>query len=236
MKKDIYKILIFSVASLFLGACATDEMELNKGYDTLTLSLSDSTDSLKQANADATAATFKWTTGNNANTGAAISYVFEIAKKGTNFASGIYENLGKQVYSRTFTAQQLSQALVTELGCTPGVEVELEARVTAKVSDASVDAQQSTISFKVTPFLPVTETLFLIGDATPNGWSADKATAMTAVSGVTGSFKWTGELQKGKFKFITTLGSFLPSYNKATDNTLVYRSADSDPDEQFFHR
>ena len=35
------------------------------------------------------------------------------------------------------------------------------------------------------------------------------------------------------FKFITTLGSFLPSYNKGTDGLLVLRSSDDQPDEPF---
>lgn len=233
MKRNIYGIFIFLVTSLIFSACKTDEMELNKGEDTLTLTTSKSAVALELAKADETALTFNWTTGNNAGTNAAISYVFEIAKKGTNFAAGLHEDIGKKVYSRKFTQQELSQVLINELGCTPGVETELEARITANVSDPDVASQQSVISFKVTPFNPVTETLYLIGDATPNGWSAGNATAMTAVPGVTGSFKWTGDLQKGKMKFITTLGSFLPSYNKATENTLVYRSSDNDPDEQF---
>lgn len=42
-----------------------------------------------------------------------------------------------------------------------------------------------------------------------------------------------GRLVAGKFKFITTLGSFLPSYNKGTDGLLVLRSSDDQPDEPF---
>lgn len=42
-----------------------------------------------------------------------------------------------------------------------------------------------------------------------------------------------GRLVAGEFKFITTLGSFLPSYNKGTDGLLVLRSSDDQPDEPF---
>jgi starch-binding outer membrane protein SusE/F len=234
MKTILYQLCFLLCVSATFWACTTDDMELNKGMNTLALSASKTEATLVLAEADETALKFTWTTGNNGGTGSSISYVFEIAKKGTGFATKHSESLGKQVNARAFTEQELSKVLVNELGCAPGVAVELEARVVANVANADVAAQQAVVAFKATPFLPVTETLYLIGDATPNGWAAGSATPMKAVANTTGSFTWTGTLQKGSLKFITTLGSFLPSYNKkgATDS-LIYRSSDSDPDVQF---
>lgn len=91
--------------------------------------------------------------------------------------------------------------------------------------------QVSTTAFSVTAYKPLTSTLYLIGSATPGGWSADDATEMTRKDN--GIFTWTGRLVAGEFKFITTLGSFLPSYNKGTDGLLVLRSSDDQPDEPF---
>ena len=89
--------------------------------------------------------------------------------------------------------------------------------------------------FTLTTYQPVTTTLYLIGDATPNGWSADNATAMERTDN--GQFTWTGKLNTGSFKFITTLGEFLPSYNRdATAGEglkLTYRTSGDQPDEQF---
>jgi len=52
-----------------------------------------------------------------------------------------------------------------------------------------------------------------------------------------GQFTWTGKLNTGSFKFITTLGEFLPSYNRdATAGEgfkLTYRTSGDQPDEQF---
>ena len=83
--------------------------------------------------------------------------------------------------------------------------------------------------------LATSTTLYLIGDATPNGWSADNATAMERTDN--GQFTWTGKLNTGSFKFITTLGEFLPSYNRdATAGEglkLTYRTSGDQPDEQF---
>ena len=83
----------------------------------------------------------------------------------------------------------------------------------------------SASAFSVTAYKPLTSTLYLIGSATPGGWSADDATEMTRKDN--GIFTWTGRLVAGEFKFITTLGSFLPSYNKGTDGLLVLRSSDT---------
>jgi len=48
--------------------------------------------------------------------------------------------------------------------------------------------------------------LYLVGDATPNGWYNTKATPMVKES--TGVFTWSGYLKAGHFKFITQLGTW----------------------------
>ena len=48
--------------------------------------------------------------------------------------------------------------------------------------------------------------LYLVGDATPNGWNNAKATPMAKES--TGIFTWNGYLKAGHFKFITQLGTW----------------------------
>ena len=64
----------------------------------------------------------------------------------------------------------------------------------------------------------------MIGDAAPNGWSADNATALCEYCPTPGGFSW-GQLKSGELKFITSLGQFLPSYNKGADDLhLVYRT------------
>ena len=50
-----------------------------------------------------------------------------------------------------------------------------------------------------------------------------------------GQFTWTGKLTAGSFKFITTLGDFLPSYNRDASAEealkLTYRTSGDQPDE-----
>lgn len=48
--------------------------------------------------------------------------------------------------------------------------------------------------------------LYLVGDATPTGWSNTKATPMIKESN--GVYTWSGEMKSGHFKFITQLGTW----------------------------
>lgn len=201
----------------------------------ITLSASGSTVILAQINNIDTAISFNWTTGTNKGTGAAISYVLQIDKQGNNFSNPVTKNLGQQVYSFGFTNGDLNDSITTHWQIPAGDSLALEARVIANVSDSSVPPQVSqTVSFSVKTYIPITTTLYIIGDAAPNGWSNSNAAALTPNPNVPGEFDFQGTLTPGNFKFITTLGSFLPSYNKGADSaTLVYRTSGDQPDNQF---
>ena len=57
--------------------------------------------------------------------------------------------------------------------------------------------------------LPIkTSTLFMVGDATPNGWSIDAPTPLTASEADPMVFEWTGSLNKGEMKLCLTTGSW----------------------------
>jgi len=80
--------------------------------------------------------------------------------------------------------------------------------------------------------------IYLIGDATPGGWSLDNAALM--VPAADGVYEWVGDLNAGALKFVTH-HDWLPSYGPATDNTalsigtvdLALRSKNADPDNKF---
>ncbi|MDD4610300.1 MAG: SusF/SusE family outer membrane protein [Bacteroidaceae bacterium] len=235
--RNYINTLFCLIVCLFVGACSNDEMELNKGENELLLNATTTDVVLDISKATSEVLTFNWTSGSNKGTGTAISYTFQIDIAGNNFAGGVVEYMGKSTYSISYTNDQLTELLSEELGLSYGVEANLEARVTAKVADESVEDQVSeTFFFKATPYKPLTKKLYLIGDATPTGWNADEPTEMNAIAGVIGGFTWQGVLKKnGKFKFITTLGQFIPSYNydPTQETNLMYREEETQPDEQF---
>ena len=177
------------------------------------------------------AVSLNWTPGTNYGTGNKILYTLEIDKAGNGFSNPFVAVEDRaQVYSWSASVEKLNDILMDKFGNEGGEPLSLEARITARVPESS-NVQQSTVAFTVTPYTPVTSTLYLIGDATPNGWSADNATPMKRRD--KGVFTWTGNLKNGHFKFITTLGEFVPSYNRGSDGKLVYRASFDDPDEQW---
>lgn len=227
--------LFFFLLSLSFSACTDDMMETNKGETPLELKVNTTDLILDILDPNSNVLNFEWTTGTNRGTGAAISYQFQLAVDDAGFEDGITYNLGKNVTSQVYTNETLNGVLLDSLGVTPDAEVSVKARVIATVLAEGVEAQiTEPLIVKVKTYKPVSKNLYIIGSAAPNGWDAGNATKMNAISGTAGGFTWQGRLNAGELKFITTLGAFLPSYNKGTeDYRLVYRESDDQPDDKF---
>jgi hypothetical protein len=81
-------------------------------------------------------------------------------------------------------------------------------------------------------------TISLIGEATPGGWSLDNAVAMKPTAD--GVFEFVGDLKDGSLKLITQ-NDFAPSYGPQTNGDslvigtveLAYRATYEDPDNAF---
>jgi hypothetical protein len=233
---DGYALNLLILPALLLTlSCKKDYRELNKGNSPLALSADKSQVVLKQKNDAADAVVFSWTTGTNLGTNTAIAYTLKIDIAGNNFSKAVADNLGKAGLAKKYTVKSLNDLLLTHWNIKPGVETTLEAIVVTAVSGNAAPAQTSNkVTIKVTAYEPVSTALYLIGDATPHGWNAGAATALTASADEPGKFTWQGPLNGGELKFITTLGQFMPSYNKgADDKHLFYRSDNSQPDDKF---
>lgn len=229
-----FVFLLMLLSTLVWTSCKMDIYdELDQGVNApLTLRVSNDVVVLQESLSGSEALNFNWTTGSNYGTNSSISYILFLDKQGNNFQNAVVVDMGKATYQKGYSVKELNDLLLG-LNLTPSVEANLEAKLLAQVSGTDL-ADSATITFKVTPYQPVTSTLFLIGDATPNGWSAENATPLTLNSAGPGRFTWQGRLKTGEFKFITAKGAFLPSYNKGTSNTqLVYRTSDLQSDEKF---
>lgn len=227
--------LFLLLASGLLTSCEEyeDYTPEKAGVQALTATATDVV--LKQSKANSTALTFDWSSGTNHGTDAAIDYIVQFDKKGNNFASPVDVALGRAVYSNAFRVADLNNLLTNEMGLATGEAHQVEVRVkSVEASGTHAPDYSNVLMLNLTPYESVTPTLYLIGDATPNGWSADNATELMVDANNPVLFKTTVQLKPGKFKFITNKGAFLPSYNKgAGANTLMYRTEDSQPDEQF---
>lgn len=230
----IKKYLPF-LAIVLLWACRKDYKETNKGSAPLQIAANASKIALLQKNDAADGILLSWTPGSNQGTNTSISYVLKIDVEGNNFAKALEEDLGKATLSKKYSVKDLNNLLLSRWNLTPEAEVTLQAKVIATLADeAGTRDSSAIITILVTPYKPVSTTLFLLGDATPNGWDAGNATPMTADPAQAGVFNWQGLLAPGEFKLITTLGQFLPSYNKGAGNAhIVYRGSDAEPDDKF---
>lgn len=229
-------VLFCLMATGLLSSCEEeyeDYAPQKAGVQTLSASTTDLV--LRQSNANQTAITFNWTSGTNHGTDAAIDYTVQFDKKGNNFSSPVEVAMGRAVYTNAYRVADLNNLLVNELGLATGEPHEVEVRVMSVEASGAVEPDYSNVvTVTATPYEPVTSTLYMIGDATPNGWDASNAVAMQVSPTNPTVFSTTVQLVPGNFKFITTQGQFLPSYNKgATDNALVYRTSYDQPDEQF---
>ncbi|MBQ1585410.1 MAG: SusF/SusE family outer membrane protein [Muribaculaceae bacterium] len=232
MKKSFNHIPAIILCGLALTACTdNDYMELDKGHDTLALSAFQSADVLDEALHSSEAISLSWTTGTNYGTGNRISYTLEIAPAGSGFADA-YTAVDQQTqtYSWSVSQENLNALLLDKFGGVADQSQQLDARVTAHVIGQS-EVQTATLTFAATPYAPVTSTLYLVGDATPNGWDNWHATEMKRIDN--GQFTWEGNLRPGSFKFLTTLGEWIPSYNRDSDGRLVLRNSFDEPDEQW---
>lgn len=231
MKHNIISILAILLCGFSFSACTdNDYAEMDKGRDVFALSMEQPADTLDEQSHANEAITFNWTTGQNYGTGNRICYLLELDKVGDNFANA-YTVVDKenQVYTWSLNQENLNNLLLDKFGGVAGKASTIEARVSAIVDGQ--DVQTSTVSFSAVPYLPVTSKLYIIGDAAPNGWSADNATEMTRTDN--GIFTWEGNLKVGDFKFITTSGQFLPSYNNDGMGNMILRSNDEDNDLKF---
>ncbi|WP_125077694.1 SusF/SusE family outer membrane protein [Rufibacter latericius] len=233
-KASWFSAMLLLLVTLLGVSCKTDIYdEFDQGVNApLALSTSKESVVLQETIAASEAVAFNWTTGSNYGTNNSISYTLYLDRQGNNFQNAVVADMGKASFQKKYSVKEFNDLLLG-LNLTPGVETTIEAKVVSKVSGTDL-SDSTTTTLKVTPYQPVSTTLYLIGDATPNGWSADNATPLTLNPSSPGRFSWQGRLKAGSFKFITTKGAFLPSYNKgATENLLVYRTSDSEPDNQF---
>lgn len=227
MKTKIMSLLVLAAGCFAWTSCAENDMESDKGSETLKLLVSSSKLALDQRLDDKEAFQLTWTAGTNQGTNAAISYQLEMDIQGSGFAGGIKKEIGR-TDSRivSFTHKELNDLLINTWCLPVEKEAILEARVTAMVSAESVPTQVSdVVLFRLTPYKYRVLNLWMVGDATPNGWTKEKATPMTSIADVKGGFIWEGMLQKGEFKLLTTLADWTPAYNRdeTQENKLVYR-------------
>ena len=234
-KKLFYPLGILLLFSIFSGCMKTENFTPADHTGPLAVTASESALQLNEADKNNTAVTFSWSTGSNHLSDGSITYILELDKKGNNFSTSLKNNLGKGIYSVNYATGTLNTLISANWSAQAGTAIVLEARIYTMIGDGSTKGDTSApISVSITPYKPVSSTLYILGDATANGWTVATADSLTADAEVPGLFHYTGTLTPGQFKFLTSRDSLLPSYNEGTDTAhLFYRTSVSDPDNNF---
>ncbi|WP_028297253.1 SusF/SusE family outer membrane protein [Olivibacter sitiensis] len=206
--------LFVGVLFAALGGCAkSDFIVLQKADQPLAIQADTNTVTLYQKLKRANALRLDWTTGSNQGTGSAISYILQIDKSGNEFKQARDFSLGKQVYSKVFTIEELNNLLIYELNLPTEQESEIEARVVASFTSDKLAAEISTpVSVKVTPYKKVAETVFILGSATPAGNALHLATPLNRNAQDETVFSYRGRLEPGNYYFATTQDAQTATY------------------------
>ena len=181
--------------------------------------------------------TFKWSTGSNKGTGAAISYVLQIDKEGNNFTTPLDYQMGKNVFTYSLNWATLNSILLNTFGVQPGATQKIEARIIATVSNQNVEKQISKVVVNITTFVPVSSQLYMVGSATSVGWNVSSAVPMTLSTSQPGTFVYQGPLNSGSFKLpVNRDGCWCQDFytKSATDDTkMVHNIGGSGQDLQW---
>jgi hypothetical protein len=168
-----------------------------------------------------------WTAGSNHGTGSAIAYTIEMDTVGANFAGGLKLEIGRTA-DRTlvFSHKQLADTLsLTYPDIPEGQYTRFEWRVKAVVLQTKEEQVSQPVVVSIAWRAAMLTDLYLVGDATPNGWDLSRATPMIMDMSNFSVFSWTGQLHKGEFKMLTSTEEWLPCYVRDTldEAKMIYR-------------
>lgn len=231
MKRD-FIIHIIAFAILFCGC--EYQINLNKGEEELALEVSADTVVLNQREGSSQAIEFVWTSGTNHGTGSAITYELQIDMQDSDsaFAEGIHWDFGKTAsHTLSFSHTEWQDTLMAYFPSIPLEEYStLQARVVATIVMTQEIQVSPIVTFVVMPYVERPQELYLVGNATPNGWDAQRAQYMKQDMEDQSLFTYEGVLNRGEFKLLLHPGQWLPCYvRNAEDSTkMVYRATEED--------
>ena len=228
MKRVLYLLVVLTFVMV---GCRENLKELNKPTKPLAIAADKDTIYLDQTEYNSDGLTLSWTAGTNQGTGHRINYKLEVIKAGESYDNAIvvFENM-TAVYQLVWKVDDINSLVVTDLQLPIDQPAALSARITA--SGEGFETQQAECTFVIIPYKPMTHTLYIIGNATPGGWTLADATPLEMRE--IGYFKTTLKLNKGFFKFITTQTGMLPGYMPgATDEDIALRENASQQDKMW---
>lgn len=158
--------------------------------------------------------TFTWTVSTVKNSNTALGLFLQVDKKGNNFSSPANVYLTRESLAKTFTGVEFNDVLTKQLKLTVGSASDIEVRLKSVSSDGTVETfYTNAVSVNVKAFNPPPYSkLWMVGDATPNGWNIDNPNPMTQSAADPFVFIYEGNLKAGEFKIPTTTKNWGTDY------------------------
>lgn len=232
MKKLISCIFLLSIMLLYIS-CNDDtynHFTLKTPPDTMELTASRDTIVLNEDLDGEVALTFEWKEGAYRGEGTEITYYFKMDIANNDFKTSIPKiEMEPGQRSISFKHKELNDLITATWKMQPGDDVDLEAEIIADVTTYPqfIKPEISKILVNVTSYIMKPRDLFLQGTV------VDRPVKFSNMT-INKEYTWMGSLKPGTFKFTEKFDEQLPSYNKGKDeNTLVYRTKESEPDELF---
>ncbi len=226
--KNLNKILIAFISVLAIS-CSGDDVEnrpvIISGTAPVLLSpKSDFNMVLLKSEETKLATTFVWEKATYDGSVTTINYIIEFAKKGTNFATPYSAATSTSTY-KSFTVAELNSALINA-GFPSKVESEVDVRIKSTIGGVGSTPQISnSFTIKVTPYrVPLATSHWLVGDATPGGWSwdGDAETEFPLIIGRTDAYSVAVVLNNGKAFRVFLGNNFTSNDNWGSSRNYTY--------------
>lgn len=221
----LYAVLCF--LCLFFVSCEKPGTDTPRD-ESLVLKVSSDTVACVPRMGEQTALQIQWTAGTNHGTGSAISYTIVISHEQMTMDLEIGKTADRTL---SFTHNQLSDSLSKYFAYMEDeVWYEFDIYVKAKVLMTGEEQVSDAVKVIIARFPSLFMDLYLVGDATPNGWTRERATPMIQNAVNPSLFSWKGLLRKGEFKILTSTADWLPCYVRDENDASImhYRKTEDD--------
>ncbi|GAB3427204.1 SusF/SusE family outer membrane protein [Niabella aquatica] len=212
-KKAMPGLLLAFIAVFFLQACKK-ELKAPTPFPFETGELSASADNvvINSAKPGDEAVTVTWDAFANSMVRYRLVLSNGEVKDSVDVASG--------AISKRFNHGELNNILVDGLGMQIGTAADLTITLLGEVPSKNISAVSNTVTIKVTPAATgaAYAELWVVGDATPNGWNIENPNPMRKDPTNAFQFKFNEVLNAGEFKIPTATGNwgtdfFMPPTN-----------------------
>lgn len=182
MKNKLKYLLTIAIIALVFASCKKDEHKIyyEDGTPPVLTASATSPLVLTKANARATAVKLSWTNPNyRFTTGISsqdVSYILQVDTTGGNFGSPKLQEVSFAKDLEIVYTDTLLNSVLAKMELVEDIPHNIEMRVKATLAGGTVPLISNVVALTVTPYLdvavpiPANGDLWIVGDATANGW------------------------------------------------------------------